>query len=192
MGQLIKTYTSFEASVEIAGGIAAAATIAQIQPRQQEQLLRPVTMGIQAIMVQALDGTAAKIGLIEPLTAGTSDPAFTTEALRVSQGNGGCIASGSQGRIISGWSVEPTYDTPPFYFRSAELPAVQDSSFEWNWPEDDPFTRIEFTSGAFSGPLARGPAGIFGVGMCLQNIGADALGPLLVTVRFIQFNPASL
>lgn len=171
MGQLIKTYSTYEIAIAAAAA-AANATLAQIiKPGG------PATMnlGLVGLTITQTTAVASMYALAYAATDGTFTPASSPLGVRVSLGNGGSGA-GPVGRLAGAWTVVPTYQATPSYLRREQAPNTIGYRIQWTWPDDDPLV-LNSPSNAAS--------------LLLRNVGVGASAAILVSARWMEYFPSS-
>jgi len=176
MGKLIKTYSTYEISVEVAA-VAAGAVVCQIAPPVAFPTLNRV-IALTQLTVVSKTAVASSLGLAFAATKGTAVPANVNPGILVSKGNWGVEGGTGPGELITGWTVQPAPSGS--YLRSEVLPAVLGSRFQWTWPEDDPFGAGESVIGYMS---------LDGPGVLLQNTALITASPILsISARWLEFS----
>lgn len=189
MGNRIKVYTTFQATVTIAAGLAAGGHYLQIVPDRANPLVGApsVVMGLTRLRIALTTATAGTFGLSPASVAGT--PNATAVGRAVSNGNGGygnaIGAPTDVGRLVTTWTVPATESA--FYYAQDTLPGTLGAAIDWTWPEDDPLTGC--SSGGLNALLKTTTPAFNGLGIILQNTGAGVGPGVIVTARWMEFNP---
>ncbi len=172
---LATTFRSFEVSV-VQAAVADTLPIVQVFPSQVSGI--GTSVGLLRLSVTLMTAVATRVGLIKPTAPGT--PNVFTSPYLVSAENVSFSSSGvSMARAATGWAVNPTFSGTPVYARQELLPAIVGASFEWTWPDDDPYQAalqdIAFIAG--------------GQGAVLRNLTGAASAQLLISMRWRDFAP---
>ena len=177
MGTIQTQFSTFEIA-QVMAAVADTTALAQILPSAVTSVNGCV--GLTRLKMTMLTAVITQLGLITPTAAGTPTAPGTTNPPNVSNRN---ISLGqvSPGRLISAWSVAPTYAASPVYYRRAYLPATVGASVEWTWPEDDPF-QIGLRQASLSSSV---------VGAVIRNITGGVSGQVLLEARWKVFANAN-
>jgi hypothetical protein len=166
MGSIQTQFSTYEIA-QVMAAVADNTALAQILPPSGAGSVGCI--GLTRIRLTMLTAVISQFGLVTPTAAGTSGT--TTQMVNVSNRN---IALGQTlPRLVSAWTVAPTYPGTPVYARRAYLPATIGAFIEWTWPEDDPY-QIGLRQPSLSSSL---------VGAVIRNLTGGVSGQVLLEVR---------
>lgn len=162
-------YSSYQLALALAA-VTANAPALQISP-PANVVSRPVNMGLVMLRVVLTTAVATSLELCSAATAGVATT--TTLGNDVGDNNGG-YSNGGSGSLKSTWSAAPTAGAAKY--AQASLAAAIGATFEWAWPESNPFN-----------PVGLRQDGSSPKGVLLRNIlGADT-GAMIVTARWLEY-----